>query len=131
MCIVCATLLAATLIVPALVEPRLTVPVPPVSRTRELEDPACKVKLPVEDTVPEAPPKVKAVELKVLVLYVPETTRLSLMVTVEEVTLKYLVAPPLLWTVNRSAPMAELASWTTRPPLAEESVIWGEDVELL
>jgi hypothetical protein len=49
------------------------------------------VRLPEEDeTVPDAPPNVRAVEVKVLVLYVPLTVTLSFMATVEEVNIKVL-----------------------------------------
>jgi hypothetical protein len=90
------------------------------------------VRLPAEDeTVPLAPPKVNVVELKVLVLYVPLTVRLSDMATVDESMFKYLVPPPLFCIVNSAAPMAELASWITTPPLVPLSVIWGLEVELL
>jgi hypothetical protein len=106
-----AVLLVATLTVVAFPVARATVPAPAVSSIKELVLAAWIVRLPAEDeTVPLAPPKVNVVELKVLVLYVPLTVRLSDMATVDESMFKYLVPPPLFCIVNSAAPMAELAS---------------------
>jgi hypothetical protein len=49
-CMAWAMLLVATFMVPALVAPRLTVTEPPVSKARELVEPAWIVRLPEEDT---------------------------------------------------------------------------------